>query len=934
MEKRKISLQLIVLFILMGCSANRQIKDGDVNLEFIDTKTVPIFAQIIVTPEVKNEKFLNKSGNMRIDLYPGNVNILKKALLKIFKEVKIADVENSKYECDINVYSQNYVVIKDDEQPVFIQEIELKDAKTKLTIEKFSETILLDDRKSKRKVYTVTAIATLGLAAPPLVQLSASEIKSILTEAISLASSQNIKKIKNSEIVANYKSNERASKVEETVLIKLWNKEYTTRIERLIADDLKDNERKFTSYYSKDDYFNDLIKDGKYEAALSYYNTDLKNIEQSKIAESTLKNLNHKLNIKYDGLFEQSIQALYILQSDPKYNSDLSLKSEAFKRINLLIHNYSNIANISGDSLNSIHYDKLQKIGLIFLDQEFIKFDIYGSKSFFDYYPNDSICLKAITPRLIEKINLINQNDMNRFNSIWSNYSEVIKVDRNFYDDFSRKFLNCYRLNYGLDYNRNVHDYLMASKFIAANGLSEKCLEKLSFAVITTYHANSASIPIEIDNDSKDFKIINLPKYELDQIKRENINNVVFIRINEVQLERNLDSRNKVESKYVSSYEIVSNPSYLQLQNLVSSLQQELLIAKAQQSSTSGYTTDVSKALKGLSNTITVTSLQSQLRKAQEVLYNTPPQIKIPQYSKYYIDIEEISIKKTIHCDLFFYSLNSHEYFKESTILSSERKFRVAKNVNSDDPEKDVYLNNSNNYEDITKWEEEGIKIAFSELTEKINQNDSVKMIAGLPDYEANKVEERKIQRKEKAANEYINEDKRFQSVVVIYDENGSIGSGFYINSDTIITNYHVIEKSNYVEIKNFNGKIFFGKVTRSDPLLDLALVRVHEKGFAVDIMKNGKISIGDTVEAIGHPSGLEFSMTRGVISAVRRHKIGDRNLLIIQTDTPINPGNSGGPLYYKNEVIGISTQKLVHTDIEGIGFAIHSDEISNFIGN
>ena len=90
------------------------------------------------------------------------------------------------------------------------------------------------------------------------------------------------------------------------------------------------------------------------------------------------------------------------------------------------------------------------------------------------------------------------------------------------------------------------------------------------------------------------------------------------------------------------------------------------------------------------------------------------------------------------------------------------------------------------------------------------------------------------------------------------------------------------------------------------------------------------------SVEALGHPSGLEFSITRGIISAIRKIRTSsilyEKEVLFIQTDAAINPGNSGGPLYYGNKVIGVNTQKVAGKNIEGLGFAVHYSEIISFL--
>lgn len=175
--------------------------------------------------------------------------------------------------------------------------------------------------------------------------------------------------------------------------------------------------------------------------------------------------------------------------------------------------------------------------------------------------------------------------------------------------------------------------------------------------------------------------------------------------------------------------------------------------------------------------------------------------------------------------------------------------------------------------------------------------------------------------------------DERMKSVVVMLNPMGSIGAGFYIDTNLIITNYHVVEGASTIELRSLDGKLFTGRVMKKDIGLDLALLSVDRPGppaqFSQAILK-----AGDTVEAIGHPKGLFFSVTRGIVSAVRQMKgalaQGGDKALVIQTDASINPGNSGGPLFFKDRVVGVNAFK--RRGAEGLNFAVHYSEVIKFL--
>ena len=134
----------------------------------------------------------------------------------------------------------------------------------------------------------------------------------------------------------------------------------------------------------------------------------------------------------------------------------------------------------------------------------------------------------------------------------------------------------------------------------------------------------------------------------------------------------------------------------------------------------------------------------------------------------------------------------------------------------------------------------------------------------------------------------------------------------------------------------HINKKNFSARLIKKDLSKDLALLKVNKRGKAVRFF-NGQLEQGSEVEALGHPRGLKFSLSKGTVSAIRKYAstydvLGTPNVLFIQTDAAINPGNSGGPLFYKNKVVGVNTQGLSKNENEGLNFAVHFDEVKSFL--
>ena len=161
------------------------------------------------------------------------------------------------------------------------------------------------------------------------------------------------------------------------------------------------------------------------------------------------------------------------------------------------------------------------------------------------------------------------------------------------------------------------------------------------------------------------------------------------------------------------------------------------------------------------------------------------------------------------------------------------------------------------------------------------------------------------------------------ESVVTIKTEEGH-GSGFFISMDGyIITNYHVIEGNNLIDIILFDNEKLQAKVVRVDQSYDLALLKINKSGISpLRIGDSSKIKTGEDVLAIGTPALLELgqSVSKGIVSGIRKYRGRD----YIQTDAKINPGNSGGPLINsRGEVIGIIELKVVGLEFEGLAFAL-----------
>jgi len=159
------------------------------------------------------------------------------------------------------------------------------------------------------------------------------------------------------------------------------------------------------------------------------------------------------------------------------------------------------------------------------------------------------------------------------------------------------------------------------------------------------------------------------------------------------------------------------------------------------------------------------------------------------------------------------------------------------------------------------------------------------------------------------------------------------LGTGMIIDAQGfILTNNHVVGGASKVQVLLADGSQYAARVVGTDPKTDLAVVKIDAKK-ALPHMKFGNsdtVEVGEWVVAIGHPRGLDETVTTGIISAKHRRGIIDPSGYqdFLQTDAAINPGNSGGPLLnLRGEVVGVNAAIATSSGgFEGIGFAIPSN--------
>jgi S1-C subfamily serine protease len=162
----------------------------------------------------------------------------------------------------------------------------------------------------------------------------------------------------------------------------------------------------------------------------------------------------------------------------------------------------------------------------------------------------------------------------------------------------------------------------------------------------------------------------------------------------------------------------------------------------------------------------------------------------------------------------------------------------------------------------------------------------------------------------------------RISPAVVLIETSTARGTGFFVTQDLLITNAHVVGSNGFVTVRLAGGQTTQARVERTAAEVDLATVRANVRPETNQLLQLGSAGVvrpGMEVLAVGSPLGLQNTVTRGIVSAVRRAG----GVELIQTDAAINPGNSGGPLLDREgRVIGVTTLKMSR-GAESLGFAV-----------
>lgn len=691
-------------------------------------------------------------------------------------------------------------------------------------------------------------------------------------------------------------------------------------------------------FFTPEDHMKQLLKAKQYDDAADVY-TAQKDFFQKKEAKyiPLFDELAQNLNNRQQAGIKSALQILNGINEIPGPQAGWPQLGENLDNIEEVLGEYLAYEILSRPEyklsdfvqLRSQLEDTQAKIRAA-TDTAFEKFDHTLEPDFFSTYPvpvDDPITylqgkeawltkqFESYTPEQLE-VFLINYDELLTSNE------ELESLYTGLSDSYIEKMKSRFK--------PGLKGYLKTVNLAKEKGFSPHISSGVKIAVIdgssqSLLTAGAIEFPVELDIDF----LANASKETLQKALKGDYDYILIFSVNAAKNIRRILKRNTHRSKFVSGHREDPNPEYEQVK--LAAYQAQMNLASENSRFCSGWGCAAKMVL--------VAAAASVADEKNQILANTPMTITKPIYEKYQYSSSNVTAKKFAAAKYYFLDLREKQMYSGEFDVLEEQKFSIAYNVHEDDESHSGILKDYDSEDDIKTFEEEGISIQLSDVVDQVlkgggkhqrlNKKYTFLKDKILADRHATIAKHNDYQE-----DITIEKDQRMDHVVVVFTPTG-IGTGFYVKPDLILTNYHVIEGSQYVELKTNGGLESFGKVVKSDVRLDLALVKAQQRGKPIQFYK-GSIPLGSTVEALGHPKGLEFSVTRGVVSALRKRKsvydVGGKDVLFVQTDTPINPGNSGGPLFLGTRVVGVNNNKLVDVTTEGIAFSIHYKEVEQFL--
>ncbi len=407
---------------------------------------------------------------------------------------------------------------------------------------------------------------------------------------------------------------------------------------------------------------------------------------------------------------------------------------------------------------------------------------------------------------------------------------------------------------------------------------------------------------------------------------------------------RRVGGMDPIRSRYVADMRREPNPDFEIRRIEVTNSQMAHQQARMQSSLNSMRTnaSPLAGLFQGIADAASTASARGKVDEAMKRLQETPQFVDVPVYADYTYNQARVQGARAMTVNYYVIDRRAQTYVKSTFDVTENQDFRVNYNVHDRDPNAAGIRGSAHKEDDVADWEKSPMVVKLSQLVDHYVKNTAreqrlVSPVAlrdemlrdkntALAAVQANRVEPT------------ARTDQRMESVVAIFLGRGSMGSGFYVTPDIVMTNYHVVRESRLVEMRLWNGQETFGRVEASDVRLDLALIRVQNRGKPVQFFDGSRLDLGTQIDVLGHPDGNLFSLSRGVVSAVRQgasvNSVGGKPYLQLQYDAASSPGNSGGPIFMADKVVAVVSYASLgeRRTNQNLNFGIHYREVLEWL--
>ena len=574
---------------------------------------------------------------------------------------------------------------------------------------------------------------------------------------------------------------------------------------------------------------------------------------------------------------------------------------------------------------------------------QFVAYPLTSERSFFDIYPvpvDGGAVMRNTEPMWSGALEGFTKQEADRFFSAYGTYmpkSAKTILGKKYFDSLCPNPKQA-----DIKTILNAYDQVKAADM----SLSKIPGLKVAFLQVTNpdlIRKKSIDFPlsIKVDVPFEARKASMIKMFTHDAVKEADI--VILVNVAIAKARRVVDRKERVQSTFIQSYKQVENPEYAIVKTELESASEQYHEAKSASSLTWGASL-IDRLIREDRKDEQVTDTKMRLDNIKEKFRGTPKYASIPDYQPYSVTKAHMDIYKYATVNYYVIDKRNKRYFRDTFDYSEKSFFTVCYDVHQLDRRPELLLQTSVLEEDVVRYELEPVEVKLSDLLgQYVNTPSSWEQYSSMASiHRAVAADSERAQALFNAedfrADKYY--DQRFDSVVVVRNLGLGIGSGFYVTNDMIITNYHVVEENDYVRLKLFDDRETMGRVIARDAHLDLALIQADVQGKPVCFYNKREVPLGVPLEIIGHPDGLQFSISRGVLSAVREHQPilftgSERDVLYIQTDAATNGGNSGGPVFYGKYVVGVHDwgKKRLNREryAQGLNFSIHYSEVFKF---